>query len=78
MHIMLKNSGRFYIVANEKDEKIALRGQLDIGFEPEMLLKLGWEIRASKRDHGLVVAWLSKRRPPGSKKVGTKSKKSFN
>ena len=23
--------------------QIALRGQLDIGFEPEMLLKLGWE-----------------------------------
>ncbi|CAL1149235.1 unnamed protein product [Cladocopium goreaui] len=75
MYIMLKNSGRFYIVANEQDEKMALRGQLDIGFEPEVLLKLGWQIRASKRDHGLVVAYLTKRRRA---KPAAKAKKSFD
>ncbi|CAJ1331579.1 unnamed protein product, partial [Effrenium voratum] len=63
MHIMLKNSGRFYIVANQQDEQFGFRGdKLDLGFEPELLRKLGWQIRSSKRDHGLVVAYLCKRR----------------
>ena len=31
-------------------------GQLDIGFEPDMIFRSGWEIRASKRDQGLVAS----------------------
>ena len=31
------------VLFGHRQPQIALRGQLDIGFEPEMLLKLGWE-----------------------------------
>eukprot|EP00913_Durusdinium_trenchii_P022459 g21096.t1 len=97
-YLSLQNSGHFFLVATEEDEKarpgllnnllapnflrsqMALRGQLDIGFEPAMLQKLGWEIRASRRDHGLVVAWLAKRKKPttgGTTRV-SRAKKSFS
>ncbi|CAE7414955.1 eryA [Symbiodinium natans] len=55
MFLMLKNSGRFFIIANSDDEQIGFREQLVLGFEPAVLKKIGWQIQAAKRDNGVVV-----------------------
>lgn len=81
-YLSLQNSGHFFLVATEEDEKarpgllnnllapnflrsqMALRGQLDIGFEPAMLQKLGWEA-------GLWTSFMSFQLTPALK-LGTR------
>ncbi|CAE7618256.1 unnamed protein product [Symbiodinium necroappetens] len=68
MFLMLKNSGRFFVIANTDDEQFGFREQLVLGFEPAVLKRVGWQIQAAKRDNGVVVAYLAKRRATGAKK----------
>jgi len=77
MFIMLKNSGRFFIVATDEDEQFGFQEQLVLGFEPAMLKKIGWQIQAVKRDEGIVVAYLAKRPGTGKKVSSAKPKRAF-
>lgn len=60
MFNVLKDSGRLFVVASVADERSALGGQLELGFEPTLLQQTGWQVAASVRGEGLCVAYLRK------------------
>ncbi|CAE8665202.1 unnamed protein product [Polarella glacialis] len=72
MHQALKTTGRFYFVADEEDEKAlggTFLGALDVGFEAAVLKRIGFEVVASSRNHGLVVGYMVKTNSPEARVV---------
>lgn len=59
----LKKKGRILFVANEEDERLlgGMVGTLDMGVGNKAVGKFGFDLFASRRDHGVVVGQMRKR-----------------